>query len=112
MYTGRQWTAVAVAWLAIPALGAGGASPGGVSASPPVHGGGRSGDGNDNRRAEGQEGIRQAWKRFGWRREATRVTDRIVERASPCGAIDVRSTIRSVALVGLRRRPTRRITAS
>src|SRR4029078_6952018 len=37
MYTGRQWTAVAVAWLAIPALGAGGASPDGMSASPRAH---------------------------------------------------------------------------
>ena len=37
MYTGRVWTAVAVAWLAIPALGAGVASPDAVSASPPAH---------------------------------------------------------------------------
>ena len=37
MCTGRLWTAVAVAWLAIPALGSGGASRDDVSASPPAH---------------------------------------------------------------------------
>ena len=37
MYTGRLWTAVAVACLAIPALGAGVAPPDGASVSPPGH---------------------------------------------------------------------------